>query len=335
MMSFGTNYIKAVKVNEKKRTDDKPYKLTIIPTLIDWIQQALVGGCHLAEAKQFGLPLEALNALKELNECKYFESGSLLRLKVSPTGAMCIEEQLLSKDSTIMNNRLKDNLKLEWQISRKSNSVTDYLRTILKYLPDVIVNYHRTCLQAMRYFKISRIDELENDSKRLIELVYALNFPIEWTKANDIDYLAYRSGMNLESIIANLDNTANEKEKRSILARKLNDQIGIPQKKIRGGLFLDVSTNEFTLGCEQIPMKNDRDITIRLMHRIIDGKNTVREIASKNSFLDDDSNDSNNIDATVARRDSFVIPHQDRSLSCTETNSGLNITSAISSDVDS
>lgn len=287
-MNFGQNFAKSVRVNEKKKTDDKPYKLTIIPTLIDWIQRALVGACDIDEARKFGLPSESLNALIELNSARMFESGAALRLKVSPSASMVIEEQLASKDSTVFNAKLKDNMKLDWQVSRKSNQATEYVRVILKVLPKVLVNYHKTCLQALKEQEISRVGDLENDAKRYIELSYALGLNLSWKDSNDIDYLAYRSGMNLESIIAVLDFA---KDIRRDVSSKLDDKNGVPHKCMRSGLFRDKDSATFTLGSEQLNIKNDRDVSIRLMCRVFEERVNTRSIVNKNNFLDDDDAD--------------------------------------------
>lgn len=302
-MNFGQHYTKSVRVNEKKKTDDKPYKLTIIPTLIDWVQRALVGACDMDEARRFSLPEEQFNALAQLNSVKMFDSGTPLRLKVSPLNSMVIEEQIASKDSTIFNAKLRDNMKLEWRISRLSNQATDYVRTILKVLPTVLANYHKTCLQALKDQEIGRVGDLENDAKRYIELAYALNYNLNWKKVNDIDYLAYRSGMNLESIIAILDyaNTI-----RTDLSAKFADKHGVPHACMRSGLFRDNQSSTFMLGSERLNIKNDRDVSIRLMCRVFEERISVRSIVSKNNYLEDDYEASDSDDDSTAVKTNAV-----------------------------
>jgi len=287
-MNFGQNFAKSVRVTQKLKTEDKPYKLNVVPTLIDWIQRALVGACDVEEARKFGLPYESLNALIELNSARMFDSGTALRLRVSPSASMVIEEQLASKDNTVFNAKLRENMKLEWQVSRKSNQATEYIRVILKVLPKVLANYHKTCLQALKEQEIGRVGDLENDAKRYLELSYALGLNLTWRDSNDIDYLAYRSGMNLESIIAALDFSHQIREDVSL---KLNDRTGVPHKCMRSGLFRDKDTNTFMLGSEQMNIKNDRDVSIRLMFRVFEERVNTRSIVNRNTFLDDDDAD--------------------------------------------
>jgi len=283
MMNFGSHFSKAIRILEKKKTDDKPYKLTVVPTLHDMISHALVGAFDVEEARKLSVPADALNALIALNSGHYFESGDVLRLRVSPSGAMTLEIQHTVSDKSNFNRKLENNLTLSYSTHKQSNIVTDLLRPILKYFPNIVISYNKTCLQGLKEHNIGRVGDMENDSVKYLELCYAMDHQINWAQSQPIDYLVSRGSIPLVGVIAFLDDADSL---RTRMAAKLDDKVGVPHKRLQHGLFTNTD-GVFSLGSQFINVKNDRDVTLRFICRVFETR-TVRSMVTVNNYLDDD-----------------------------------------------